>query len=126
MRLLPKAKLKPRTSAAEHGVLDALFIEMPDLPPRTLQFDLRPDKEQVLSVCGKAIASFQLVGMILYAKDYHYIADVRDPRDGVEYAQPCKAAEKTHSEATGRANQRPRNGAPLRFRSRHNDSTEER
>ena len=55
---------------------------MPDLPPRTLQFDLRPDKEQALIVCGKAIASFQLVGMVLYAKDYHYIADVRDPRIG--------------------------------------------
>ena len=73
---------QPWTSVDQHGSPDLIMLDLPDDPPRNLQYSLRPHDTRQLVVSGTTVGNYRLASMILYSKGYHYIADCCDPRDG--------------------------------------------
>eukprot|EP00966_Prymnesium_polylepis_P108201 2505048-Prymnesium_polylepis.1 len=63
------------------GAPKAIIVEMPDDPPRGLAYDLQSSTSQELVLFARGtVAYYRLVAVIMYAKNYHFFADVRDPR----------------------------------------------
>ena len=73
---------QPHTSVVADGAPTLLLLELPADPPAGLPYDLRPSAAPRPLVIGGAVqGSYRLVGMLMYAKGYHFFADVIDPRE---------------------------------------------
>ena len=57
------------------------MLELPDDPPVGLPYDLLPAAVRTLVVGGVVQWSYRLVSILMYAKGYHFFADVLDPRE---------------------------------------------
>ena len=68
-----------QTSVPADGAPSLISIELPDAPPAGMPYDLRPDAEpRTLTVGGLAQGTYRLVGVLMYARGYHFVADVLD------------------------------------------------
>ena len=65
-------------SASGAAPADVVLLELPDALPHDRPYHLRPTEARELPLHG---ATYRLVGVLLYAHNYHYIADVHDPVD---------------------------------------------
>jgi len=88
-RACPHCKLdshfleQPHTSVVADGAAPTLLVlDLPGEPPADLPYDLRPSAEpRQLVIGGSVQGSYRLVGVLMYAKGYHFFADVIDPRE---------------------------------------------
>ena len=71
----------PHTSVPDFGAPKVIVLELPDAPPSDLHYLLRPTEMRDLSIGGQLIGKYMLVALIMYAKGYHYFADVLDPHE---------------------------------------------
>ena len=77
---------QPHTSVVADGAAPTLLVlDLPTAPPypaAALPYDLRPSAEPRRLVIGGSVqGSYRLVGVLMYAKGYHFFADVIDPRE---------------------------------------------
>jgi hypothetical protein len=70
---------KPLTSIASDGPPELIQLELPDNPPPALPYKLRPSEVRTLSFEGEDHGRYRLIGLLMYRKGYHFIADVLDP-----------------------------------------------
>ena len=57
------------------------MLELPDDPPAGMPYALRPSEVRTLSFGGKVHGHYRLIGVLMYRKGYHFLADVFDPRE---------------------------------------------
>ena len=68
-----------QTSADTASSPAFLLLELPETAVH--RYDITPAVQELRSI-HRPLGSFQLVGMLRYHRDYHFIADICDPRDG--------------------------------------------
>ena len=54
----------------------------PDIRPQSMTYDLNAQAAQKLACFGQRDCFYELIGVVMYAKDCHFFADVRQPGDG--------------------------------------------
>ena len=97
---------QPHTSVDADGAPSFILVELPDDPPRGLPYNLQPNcSPRPLVVGGVTHSSYQLVGMLMYSKGYHFFADVLDPceRRWLRYDGAVAGGVGQSIEPTGRA-----------------------
>ena len=73
---------QPHTSVEAESAPALILLELPDDPPTGLPYDLRPNTApRPLVVGGVAQGSYRLVGVLMYAKGFHFFVDVLDARE---------------------------------------------
>ena len=71
----------PHTSISSDGPPELIQLELPDDPPPALPYLLRPSEVRTLSFDGKEHGRYRLIGLLMYRKRCHFLADVFDPRE---------------------------------------------
>ena len=99
----PRRRRRQIYSASAGAPADVLLLELDDSPSPSRSFTLRPEEAREMPLHN---ASYRLVGVLLYAHSYHYIADVLDADEGrwIRYDANANGALGVPVEApTGRA-----------------------
>jgi hypothetical protein len=75
---IAKLEMVPHTNAVLKAPPSLIMLELPDTPSGRVRYTLRAEEQRDLIISGQSFGSYQLVGIILYKKGAHYIADVLD------------------------------------------------